>query len=100
MDNETHVIKAGSTAHGQFETDVSIERAGWEWSSIRVLALPAGGSETLTSGVSELLVLPLSGGCAVEVNGETHVLNGREEVWSAITDYLYIPRETTFTVRS
>ena len=46
MDNETHVIKAGSTAHGQFETDVSIERAGWEWSSIRVLALPAGGSET------------------------------------------------------
>ena len=100
MDNETHVIKAGSTAHGQFETDVSIERAGWEWSSIRVLALPAGGSETVTSGVSELLVLPLSGGCAVEVNGETHVLNGREEVWSAITDYLYISRETTFTVRS
>ena len=48
MDNETHVIKAGSTAHGQFETDVSIERAGWEWSSIRVLALPAGGSETST----------------------------------------------------
>ena len=44
--------------------------------------------------VSELLVLPLSGGCAVEVNGETHVLNGREEVWSAITDYLYIPRGT------
>ena len=87
MDNETHVIKAGSTAHGQFETDVSIERAGWEWSSIRVLALPAGGSETVTSGVSELLVLPLSGGCTVEVNGETHVLNGREEVWSAITDY-------------
>ena len=100
MDNETHVIKAGSTAHGQFETDVSIERAGWEWSSIRVLALPAGGSETVTSGVSELLVLPLSGGCAVEVNGETHVLNGRKEVWSAITDYLYIPRGTTFTVRS
>ena len=100
MDNETHVIKAGSTAHGQFETDVSIERAGWEWSSIRVLALPASGLETVTSGVSELLVLPLSGGCAVEVNGETHVLNGREEVWSAITDYLYIPRETTFTVRS
>ena len=100
MDNETHVIKAGSTAHGQFETDVSIERAGWEWSSIRVLALPAGGSETVASGVSELLVLPLSGGCAVEVNGETHVLNGREEVWSAITDYLYIPRGTTFTVRS
>ena len=80
MDNETHVIKAGSTAHGQFETDVSIERAGWEWSSIRVLGLPAGGEQQVTSGVSELLVLPLAGGCTVEVDGQIHTITGRPEV--------------------
>ncbi len=100
MDNETYVIKAGSTAHGPFSTDVSIERAGWEWSSIRVLELSAGGEQEVTSGVSELLVLPLSGGCTVEVAGETFKLNGRPEIWTAITDYLYIGREQTFTVRS
>ena len=61
MDNDTYVIKAGSTSHGQFETDVSVERAGWEWCSIRVLALPAGGEQEVTTGEAELLVLPLVG---------------------------------------
>ena len=99
-DNDTYVIRAGSTAHGQFETDVTAERAGWEWSSIRVLALPAGGSQEVSTGDSELLVLPLAGGCVVEVGGETHRISGRPEVWTAITDYLYVPRNTTFTVTS
>ena len=99
-DNDTYVIRAGSTAHGQFETDVTAERAGWEWSSIRVLALPAGGSQEVSTGGSELLVLPLAGGCVVEVGGETHRISGRPEVWTAITDYLYVPRNTTFTVTS
>lgn len=99
-DNDTYVIRAGSTAHGQFETDVTAERAGWEWSSIRVLALPAGGSQEVSTGGSELLVLPLVGGCVVEVGGETHRISGRPEVWTAITDYLYVPRDTTFTVTS
>ena len=99
-DNDTYVIRAGSTAHGQFETDVTAERAGWEWSSIRVLALPARGSQEVSTGGSELLVLPLAGGCVVEVGGETHRISGRPEVWTAITDYLYVPRNTTFTVTS
>ena len=99
-DNDTYVIRAGSTAHGQFETDVTAEHAGWEWSSIRVLALPAGGSQEVSTGGSELLVLPLAGGCVVEVGGETHRISGRPEVWTAITDYLYVPRDTTFTVTS
>ena len=99
-DNDTYVIRAGSTAHGQFETDVTAERAGWEWSSLRVLALPAGGSQEVSTGGSELLVLPLAGGCVVEVGGETHRISGRPEVWTAITDYLYVPRNTTFTVTS
>jgi 5-deoxy-glucuronate isomerase len=64
-DNDTYVIRAGSTAHGRFETDVSAERAGWEYSSIKVLALPAAGSQEVSTGDSELLVLPLAGGCVV-----------------------------------
>lgn len=99
-DNDTYVIRAGSTAHDQFETDVDAARAGWEWSSIRVLNLPAGGVETIDTGEEEILVLPLSGGCTVEVDGKSITLDGRPEVWTAITDYLYVPRRTTITVRS
>ena len=99
-DNDTYVIRAGSTAHDQFETDVDAARAGWDWSSIRVLNLPAGGVETIDTGEEEILVLPLSGGCTVEVDGKSITLDGRPEVWTAITDYLYVPRRTTITVRS
>ena len=99
-DNAKYHIPAGSTAHGNFETDVDAERASWEWCSIRVVGLDAGGEQVVETGDEEILVLPLSGGCAVEVDGETHTLEGREEIWTSITDYLYVGRGKTLTIRS
>ena len=99
-DNDTYVIRAGSTSHGQFETDVDASRAGWEWSSIRVLALPAGGQQRIETGHDEILVLPLAGSCSVEIDGTVHDLAGRAEIWTEITDYLYVPRGATATIRS
>lgn len=99
-DNHKYVIPAGETATGQFETCLTQERAGWDWSSIRVLALPAGGEQELPAGADEYLVLPLAGGCTVEVAGEVFELQGRPEVWTAITDYCYVPRNTPAVVRS
>ena len=69
-DNDTYVIRAGSTAHGQFETDVDAGRAGWEWSSIRVLTLPAGGSETVESGEERGF---FGGAAGVHAGGEISV---------------------------
>lgn len=99
-DNDTYVIKAGATAHDSFETDVDPARVGWEWSSIRVLRLEAGAEQVIGTGSDEILVLPLSGSCTVEVDGLTYELSGRPEVWTAITDYLYLPRDTTATIHS
>jgi 5-deoxy-glucuronate isomerase len=45
-------------------------------------------------------VLPLSGGCTVAVDGETFVLAGREDVFSALTDFLYVPRDARVEVAS
>ncbi len=97
---EKYLIPAGSTSHDHFETDVDAERTGWDWCSIRVLGLPASSSEEIRTGEEEILVLPLAGACTVEVGGEVHELTGREEVWMAITDYLYLPRGVTATIRS
>ena len=52
-DNEKYLKKAGSTAHGQFDTDVCPEIAVWEFSGIKVLNLPAGGSEEVDSDGDE-----------------------------------------------
>lgn len=99
-DNDRYVIRAGSTAHGNFETDVDRERAGWEWSSLRVLGLPAGGVQEIATGDEEILVLPLAGSCTVEVAGEAFTLHGRPEVWSRVTDYLYLPRGAAARIAS
>lgn len=97
-DNEKYLIKDGETAHDVFECDLTTERAGWEFSSIRVVNLEPGASVTIPGGAAELLVLPLSGACEVAVGDETFSLDGREEVWTDITDYAYIPRNADFTI--
>lgn len=99
-DNDKYVIRAGETSHGNYETDLTIERAGWEWSALGVLGLPAGQEEKVNSGETELLVLPFEGSCSVNVAGETFELEGRESIWTGVTDYLYIPRNTEFTIKS
>ncbi len=99
-DNDEYVIRAGATAHDSFDVDLTPERAGWEWSSLRVVSLQPGGSVDIPGGGAEFLVLPLSGGCAVEVAGQTVEIMGRESVFTDITDYLYVPRHTDIRISS
>jgi len=74
--------------------NVTPESAGWEYSGLRVVELEPGGSEHFDSGEDELIVLPLSGSCVVTCDGERYELAGREDVFSARTDFVYVPRDT------
>ena len=85
--------EAGSTADGPFSLVVTPESAGWGYSGLRVLELD--GTETVATGDSEALVLPLSGSCAVEVAGEKFELAGRTGVFDAVTDFAYLPRDAS-----
>ena len=102
MSESPYIIRAGSTAHGPYELDLSPERAGWEWSSLRVLSLGPGQEVDVPGGEAEFLVLPLRGGCTVTVSGRGAPveLAGRDSVFTDITDYLYVPRRTDIRVRS
>lgn len=94
------LIRAGQTAHDQWALDITPERAGWRFSGIRILELSAGASQVLRTHEDEVLVLPLQGSCSVEVAGATHNLVGRPDAFTEVTDYLYLPRETTATITS
>jgi 5-deoxy-glucuronate isomerase len=98
--NDDLVIRAGETAHGHYALDITPERAGWRFSGIKIVVLDAGGSQELSTGEDEALVLPLSGSCSVQAEGISYELAGRPDVFTAITDYLYLPRETTATITS
>ncbi|MGK5642348.1 5-deoxy-glucuronate isomerase [Streptomyces sp. URMC 126] len=94
----TH-LPAGSAARGPYALDVDPARAGWDRSALRVLALPPGGAHTFATGDSEWILLPLAGGCTVAVlDTATFTLRGRDSVFTAVTDFAYVPRDARVTV--
>jgi len=74
------------------ELVITPETAGWGFSGLRVLDLGPGERRGLDTGEDELIVLPLSGACTVEVDSEAFALAGRAGVFEGVTDFLYVPR--------
>ena len=91
-------LRHGTAGAGPYALEITPESVGWGYSGLRVLELAPGGGHALATGEDEVIVLPLSGGCTVAVDGETFVLAGREGVFSALTDFLYVPRDARVEV--
>ncbi|GAA2799884.1 5-deoxy-glucuronate isomerase [Streptomyces showdoensis] len=85
-------LPAGTAARGPYAVDIDPERAGWTHSALRVLDLPPGGTHRFETGISEWVVLPLSGGGTVRVDGEILELVGRASVFDGVSDFAYVPR--------
>lgn len=85
----------GSTAAGPWSVDTRMTHT-----ALRVLDLPPGGSQEFTLGEEEALVVPLSGGCTVSCPDGTAELAGRPDVFSALTDFAYLPRGATARLTS
>jgi 5-deoxy-glucuronate isomerase len=86
--------------------DLRPEDAGWNYAGLRILQLAADTPVTLDSGDSELFVLPLAGGVAVEVFDQTgafeqrFTLAGRPSVFTHVSDFLYAGRDSRLTLSS
>jgi len=80
--------------------------AGWTWTGLRVISLDAGEEVAFETAGTELVVLPLSGGAVVvdarpsEGTSEGFELEGRSTVFSRVTDFAYIGRDTALTLSS
>lgn len=95
-----YIIRAGETAHDAYDLDLDAQRAGWEWSTLRVVTLQPGGRLVIEGTDVEYLVLPLAGGCTVEADGQRFDVTGRASVFTDITDYVYVPRRCDVTLSS
>jgi 5-deoxy-glucuronate isomerase len=94
------VLRRGHTAAEGFELVITPESAGWGFSGLRVLELEPGGSCVLDTAEHELIVLPLGGACSVTADGEPFELEGRSDVFAAVTDFLYVPRDAHVVIAS
>jgi 5-deoxy-glucuronate isomerase len=93
-------IRAADLASGPWLASVTPDQAGWDYSGLRVLHLPPGGSREFGTGGDEAVLLPLSGSCAVEVAGQRFSLAGRSCVFAGPADVAYLPLDSTVRVSS
>ncbi|MEW2159921.1 5-deoxy-glucuronate isomerase [Streptomyces sp. NPDC007189] len=99
MSSKYHLPK-GSSTERPYDLVITPESAGWSHSGLRILTLAPGEAQTLGTGDSEFLVLPLHGGCTVGVAGETFALDGRSGVFDSVTDFAYLPRASEAVISS
>jgi 5-deoxy-glucuronate isomerase len=82
---------AGTAATAGEPVHITPSDAGWSFSGLRVLALAPGERRALALDGVEAAVLPLAGACAVEVGSTTFDLDGRPDVFSRVSDFVYLP---------
>ncbi|HTA04603.1 MAG TPA: 5-deoxy-glucuronate isomerase [Streptosporangiaceae bacterium] len=92
--------KAGTLADDPYSLVLTAQEAGWSYSALRVLELRGGESAVIATGDEEMLVLPLAGSCLVACDDQRFELTGRDGVFSAVTDFAYLPRDASAVVSS
>ena len=93
-------LPAGSATDGSDPVNITPEKAKWAYSGLRVVRLEPGGSRTITTGSAETAVLPLTGSCTVEVDGNRFDLEGRDSVFSRVSDFAYVPIDAEYRLSS
>ncbi|MEP6666782.1 MAG: 5-deoxy-glucuronate isomerase [Nocardioidaceae bacterium] len=100
MSRSTYHLRSGDTAQTPYDVIVSPGKAGWRYSGLGVLSLDPGQSVTVHAGGAELLVMSLQGSCTVTCADEALTVTGRESVFSAASDFVYVPRDASIAIVS
>jgi 5-deoxy-glucuronate isomerase len=98
--NEQYIVRKGESADDPFALVITPKTAGWEYSSLRILELPPGGSAEFDTGPDEMVLLPLSGAIQVFCEGQKIELTGRRSVFSRVSDFAYLPMDAHVMVVS
>jgi 5-deoxy-glucuronate isomerase len=77
---------------------VTVERAGWEYTSLTVRKMAQGERWSFNTGNQEVCLVPLGGRCVVRARSETWEIGERENVFAGLPWGLYLPIETEFEV--
>lgn len=97
-------LPVGSTGEAPWQVKIDPARAGWTYCGLQVVELVPGQLLDLTDGTdtgsNELLVVPLTGACTVMTDDDSIALQGRESVFTGVTDTAYVPAGRTVRLSS
>jgi 5-deoxy-glucuronate isomerase len=96
----SRIVRGGDGAVKPFDLVITPESAGWGFSGLRVLELAIGARVSFHTGDEEMIVLPLTGSCDVTCDDERVTLSGRRSVFTRVTDFAYVPRDSAVTIRA
>lgn len=119
-DRLPYVVPSGRAARGPYALEVTPANAGWGYSGLRIVELEPGETMQLHTGAEEMIVLPLHGsarvsGAADDPGNRPAVgphdrpdlgfefefeLDGRDSVFTRVTDFCYLPRDCAATLSS
>ena len=95
MTGDPRLVAAGTAVDGLDPVAVTPADAGWRYCGLRVLRLSPGETRALSTGDTEVILLPLSAtGVDVVAGGQRFTLNGRTSVFASVSDFLYVGRDT------
>ena len=95
----TWLIPAGSAGEGRADLLITPESAGWTYCGMRVFTLRSGDPATFTLEGEEGVLVSLSArDFRVSVDGREFPMRGREGVFAAVSDWMYLPVDSTVTV--
>ena len=95
-----YLLRSGSAGSDPYELEVTPESAGWGYSSLKIISLEPEGSHSFDTGSDEVILLPLNGSVAADVDDAHCELDGRQSVFDGPTDLVYIGSGRTVTLRS
>jgi 5-deoxy-glucuronate isomerase len=89
------------TQNNNFELDITPEIAGWQYSGLKILKIEPNKSTTFHFDSYELCILPLNiKQITVTVNSKEYILQGRNDIFKEVSDFIYIPLNTKFEIHS
>ena len=95
-----YLLRSGFAGSGPYQVEVTPESAGWGYSSLKIISLEPAGSQRFETGPDEVIVLPLNGSVAVDIDDIHRELDGRGSVFDGPTDLVYVGSGKTVTLRS
>ncbi|MDQ3055259.1 MAG: 5-deoxy-glucuronate isomerase [Actinomycetota bacterium] len=94
------VLPHGVLADGDDPVRLEPADAGWTYAGLRVLRLAPGVPRQVHTGEFEVFVFPLAGGCELDVDGQRMTLEGRDSVFTRVSDLAYVGRDSRITLSS